>query len=315
MSEIKFKVRYSALLLKDFTVSEIIRVTALNPESVRTEIQRMRKEGLIISTPHPEKQKKRGGRPSIYHLPDDPEKLLELSKSVEVFYPPMSSNDAPSSRFYKSAKELIDQALTSEDFSNNELLSDAESDLDMAEQAEGGILASQLVKAHLEYERARIMYLSGNHEQVLEVFKDLRKYFENNRIEYMVKQIDEYILCLTASISFIRGAPGKYGNAEWARCLISTLKENNFRTESPLIVLFLRLLRDLSIMGIDELVNDIAVKLEKTTSQRAEMRLVENLFQNQSIQMLLEQNSSLKSDEAPKTVESLLTRPNKNEIN
>ncbi len=306
MSEIKFKVRYSALLLKDFTVSEIIRVTGLNPESVRTELQRMRQDGLLISTPHPEMQKKRGGRPSLYRLPDDPEKLLELSKSVEAFYPPLSSTDLPSSRYYKSAKELIDQALVSEDSSNSELLSDAESDLDMAEQAEGGVLASRLIKAYLEFERARILYLNGKHEQALVAFNDLHKFFENNQIESMVKRINDYILCLKASRNFASGKPGRYGKVEWARCVLDTLNESGFQTESPLMLLLLDLLRKLSVTGDKELIANIAhevVQAHSLIAERTEMIRNENLFQVirkfQAIGSMYDQDLSIKNDEKP----------------
>jgi tetratricopeptide (TPR) repeat protein len=273
MSEIKFKVRYSALLLKEFTVADIIKATGLNPESVRTELQRMRQEGLLISSPHPDKQKKRGGRPSVYRLADDTDKLLALSQSVEAFYPPEPSNK-PTSRYYESAKQSIAQALVSDHSERRRLLLKAGNELDMAEQAEGGDLAKDLVKNYLMYERARIVYLAGNHDSALKIFEELHKYFTEKKIEVVLRHIDEYVLCLNASLNFGIGIPSRYGNAEWARCLLNTLKENNFQTESPLVILLLDLLHNLSKTADKELIASIVqeiVHVDLTRIEKTEM--------------------------------------------
>ena len=305
MSETKFKVRYSALLLKEFTVADIIKATNLNPESVRTELQRMRQEGLLISSPHPDKQKKRGGHPSVYRLADDPDRLLELSASVEAFYPPEASTK-PTSRFYKLAKHSIDQALVSDHPMRFQLLSNTEADLDMAFQAEGGNLATNLIKAYLEYERARLVYLRDDNILALKMFEELLKFFVEKRIDSVVKRIDEYIMCLKASISFVNRESSRHRNAEWARCLLDTLKENDFETESPLTVLLLDLLRDLSISPDKELISSIVREVIDANSlrdERSEITRIQSSYslyqENQVIGFSSEQSSSLKSDESP----------------
>jgi hypothetical protein len=318
MSETKFKVRYSALLLKNFTASDIIRVTNLNPESVRTELQRMRQEGLITSTPHLERQKKRGGRPSLYSLVDDAEKLIELSRSVDAYYPPLPLADKPSSRFYKSAKKLIDQILIKDTPNSDELLSRAESDLEMAEHAEGGILATTNVKAYLEFERARIMYLSSNYEQALSIFRDLKRLFESKELDAKLsQQIDEYILCINASRSFNSRPTSKHRDGERARHLLNILKENTYQTESPLTVLLIDLLRDLSRSANKELIASIVeevIGINSSRIEREELKTTEKIYpisqKSQTIVLLSEQKASIKRDEAPIDVSTSWPRLN-----
>ena len=105
-SEVKFKVRQNALLLGEFTIAQLVRATGLNPESVRTEVQRLRKEGFVVSERRP------GQREALYRLSDDPEKRLALSRSVEAFYPepPMPVPPRPTSRMYQAARYSLAQA-------------------------------------------------------------------------------------------------------------------------------------------------------------------------------------------------------------
>lgn len=246
MSQVKFKVRYNALLLREFTVADMVRATGQNPESVRTELQRMKQEGLLTSQPHEEKPKKRGGRPALYRLTDDPEARLALSQSIEAFYPPPPAAERPTSRHYLSAQKLLDQAQAAEDPKSERLLSDAERDLEMAEQAEGSSLAPQSVKAYLQYERARLAYLRGNCEEAEESFEALRGFFTDFDDEVIVRRIDEFRLCLEAWRRFAAGRPGSVGEAAWARCLLDTLADNAYQTDSPLILRLLQSLWQLS---------------------------------------------------------------------
>ena len=79
--EVKFKVRQNALFLREFTISQLVHATGLNPESVRTEVQRLEQEGFIVPECRP------GQREARYRLSGDPEKRLELSRSLDAFYP------------------------------------------------------------------------------------------------------------------------------------------------------------------------------------------------------------------------------------
>src|SRR5689334_14385265 len=86
-NQVKFRVRQYALMLQEFTVADIARLSKLNPESIRTEIQRMRKEALVISRREPRQKGQRGGSIAVYMLSEDPEAQLKLLKSVEAFSP------------------------------------------------------------------------------------------------------------------------------------------------------------------------------------------------------------------------------------
>jgi hypothetical protein len=247
MNQVKFKVRYNALILREFTVSDMVRATGLNPESIRTELQRMKQEGLLVAAPHPEKHDKRGGHPSIYRLADDPEMRLALSESIEAFYPPLPVDDQPTSRHYASAKQWIDRAQTADGPQCKPLLAAAEHDLEIAEQAEGGGLASDSVKAYLQYERARLAYLKGKHELAQELLNSLSQFFMSANNTAMTQKVHEFQLCLTA-LAHQRELGGRDSlRADaLARCVLDAIAEVSHVTDSPLELLLIDLLRELS---------------------------------------------------------------------
>jgi len=246
MNQVKFRVRCSALLLREFTAAELIRITGLNPESVRTELQRMKGEGLLIARLYPIKSGKRGGRQALYRLSNDPEARLRLSKSIEAFYPALPPSDRPTSRYYLSAQRYLTQAQNTFGADRKLLLDDAERDLEIAEQAEGGSLASEPIRATLQYERARLAYLRGKYAEAKQSFEASRAFFVSIRDESMVKRIDETQLCLEACSNFAESRRGEGGEAAWAHCLLAVLDNNAFQSDSPLILLLLHLLRCLS---------------------------------------------------------------------
>jgi hypothetical protein len=246
MSEVKFRVRHNALLLHEFTTADMVRATGLNPESVRTELQRMKREGLLISRPHPDKPKKRGGHPALYRLTDNPEARLALSESVEAFYPSLSSADQPTSRHYLLAQQLLDHAQTVENVQRKRLLLDADQALEMAEQAEGGSLAPKRIQAYLRYERARLSYLRGDYKEAKISFESLRDFFVEVQDEIMIRHTDESLLCLKAWDCFAAGMSYGVGEAALARCLLDTMTKEAYRTDSPLNSLLVQLVDQLS---------------------------------------------------------------------
>lgn len=272
MSEVKFKVRHNALLLREFTVADMVRATGLNPESVRTELQRMKLEGFLTSCPHPDKPKKRGGRPVLYQLTDDPEVRLALSESIEAFYPPSPPVDRPTSRHYLLAQQLLNRAQAAEVPLRDRLLSDAESHLRMAEQAEGGALAPKRIQAYLRYERARLFYLRGKHKEAREDFESLHRFFVEVRDEMMIGRIDESLLCLKAWDCFATGMPYGVGEAALARCLLDTMTEETYQTDSPLTSLLIRLVRQLSRTA-DERVRAAAFDLTRVNQSETMITL------------------------------------------
>lgn len=276
MGQVKFKVRHNALLLREFTVEDIVRATRLNPESVRTELQRMRQEGLLTSEPHPSDSGKRGAPPSLYKLTEDPEARLALAESVEAFYPSIPSTEQPTSRHFESARRLLSEAQALDGPQRERLLAVAEHDLEMTSHAEGGDLASESVKAYLEYEWARLAYLRNKYEKAEERFEALRGFFVSAQNEAMVKRIDEFRLCLDAWHRFTAAGPSNFGEAAWARCLLDTLSDSHYQIESPLALLVLRLLRQLS-RSAEEKVRAAAMELAIEVSRREIGEEVEEL--------------------------------------
>lgn len=227
-------------------VAEMVRATGLNPESVRTELQRMKREGLLTSHPHPDKPGKRGGRPALYRLTDDPEARLALSDSLEDFYPPLPPTNRPTSRRYLWAQHQIDRAQTADDQQRRQLLSEAEQDLESAKHAEGGSLAPESVQAYLQFEHARIAYLRSEHDEAERIFKTIRESFVGIQDETTIKRIDEFLVCIQVQRHCAAKRPRGLSEAALARCLLDILAENAYQTDSPLIVFLLQLLQELS---------------------------------------------------------------------
>lgn len=299
MSQVKFKVRHNALMLREFTVADIVRATRLNPESVRTELQRMKQEGLLTSGPLLDRPKKRGGCPALYRLTEDSEARLMLSESIEAFYPAAPSVDKPTSRHYLLAQQTLSRAQMEDDRQRRERLLDlADHDLEMAEQAEGGSLASRSVKAYLEYECARLAYLRGKYEDAQLRFEALRSFFVTLHDEILVQRTDEFLLCLKSLARFSADlACGGVDEIALARCLLETLAEEAYQVDSPLASLVLQLLSKLS-QTADERIRaaafDLAVKVSRREI-RAEIRESLNVEQVRGAYELMAQGKQLRT--------------------
>jgi RNA polymerase sigma factor (sigma-70 family) len=251
MSQVKFKVRYHALLLREFTVADMIRATGLNPESVRTELQRMRQDGLLRSEPHPGSAPEQHPRAALYRLTDDPEARLALSRSIEAFYPPTVPTDRPTSRHYRIAQQLLDQALNSGEPQRRQLLDDALSALEMAAQAEGQA-ASASIKAYLDYEQARLAYLRGDYPRAARDFARLHDFFSACHDEALLKRIKEFQVCLEVQQRFAAEAGPAAGEATVGWYLAQTLVEQGYQSDSPITSLLLPVLRQLAETAHDK---------------------------------------------------------------
>jgi len=243
MSQVKFKVRYNALLLREFKVSDIVEATGLKPESVRTELQRMKVEGLLSvgsnDEHHPHAGTRRGAPPALYRLTDDPERRLALSESVAAFYPAPPTMDRPSSGAYRKAQQLLDRALNAKGRARKQLLADAERSLAHATEAEGGEWASDQVKAYLRYECARLRYLQSDYAEAKGEFAALRSVFATLGDDGQAQRAGEFALCADVGARF--GTSGVLNKAAWARYLVHVTDSKNYYTDSPLTVLLLQM--------------------------------------------------------------------------
>jgi len=239
--EVKFKVRRNALLLREFTIALLVRAAGLNPESVRTEVQRLKKEGFLIS------EQRAGQREALYRLSDDPEKRLALSRSVEAFYPepPEPIVPRPTSRLYEAALRSLSQAEERKGKRCEELLKQAEHQLEGAWEAEGASRAPELVQAHILRERGRLAYLQGKWELAKEQLKQAREAFAEADLESETRLVDEYLLCIEARRRIYVTRVSDDAAAR-ARCVLETLATAEHLSASPLTHLLVDLTRELS---------------------------------------------------------------------
>lgn len=251
-NQVKFKVRHSALLLKEFTVADIVRATQLKPESVRTELQRMKREGLISSQTHPNPPKQRGAPPALYCLSEDPELRLELSQSIDAYFPTPPQVERPTSRAYLLAQRLFNRAEEEDGREKEKLLDEAERHLIMAEQAEGGQTAPDNIKIYLQYERARLAYLRGEYEESNKKFKSLNAYFADIGDELTVRLIEEYRICINTWQEYGTFGPTQVEVSSLARSFLGTLDTSELSIVSPITSLALHLLKQLSISPEDK---------------------------------------------------------------
>lgn len=257
MNHVKFLVRHNALLLREFTTDQLVEATGCNAESVRTEVQRMRQEGMLVSEALPGKRRGRGGRPVLYRLSGNGQARQALRDSVQAFYAPPAPAERPSSRYYLLAQRELDQAQTADEVTRWGMLAEAGRDLDVAEQAEGGSLVPEPVKAHLQFERARLAYLRGEHEQAQSLFDALRGYFLGIQDGAKVRRIDEFLYCMEAERRMIAEGPAQIGAAAWARCLLDTLRAARYQADSPLLARLLELVQVLSQSVGDRVITDM----------------------------------------------------------
>lgn len=199
-NEVKFKVRHHALLLEEFTVAQIVELTGLKSTSVRTEVQRMKREGLLSS--HREKGKGRGAPPCVYKLTDDPEPRLELSRSIEAFYtetaPKPVEPRRPVSRHYFQAVELIEDLTCQrvKEADQKSVIDKGLYHLEFARREEGiGREGTEVVGACLDREQALLESVRGNHVKAELLFQQASAAFEAAGLSHEVKQTHSDWLC------------------------------------------------------------------------------------------------------------------------
>lgn len=250
-SEVKIRIRSNALTLKEFTVAQMRRVTGLNPASIRTELQRMKRQGYLTSEPMKEKRG-RGAPPHIYKLTSDPEKRLELSHQVEAFYtpPPPPASPKPTSLHFKAAVKLIDR-LASDQISaeeRGEILDKAHYHLDFSMHEEGvGIKkdeATGIIGAHINCEQGRLEYLRGNDGDAEALFKKAKGAFASADLPDEATKVDEYLQSIQIRRRWMEMIQrGIYEPRNMARCVLETLKPISASlTDKPLTLLLMNLL-------------------------------------------------------------------------
>jgi len=236
-NEVKFKVRHHALLLEEFTVAQIVELTGLKSTSVRTEVQRMKREGLLSS--HRKKGKGRGAPPCVYKLTDDPEARLELSRSVGAFYTETAPKPAeprrPVSRHFFQAVELIKDLTCQrvEEADQEAVIDEALYHLEFARYEEGaGLEEIEVVEACLDREQARLESVRGNFSEAERLFHQASVAFEAAGLRREVEQTHGYWLC--AQLRQQLQAAQASGEADFGKIIGSLLQTVRHACETKL---------------------------------------------------------------------------------
>jgi len=198
MSAVKFRVREKALMLGEFTVQEMVQATGLKRESVSTEVQRMKKEGLLLAESLPESddglRRRVGAPPLLYRLTPDSQRRLQMAHQLTSFYLP-STSGRPTSRHYLAATRILDRLMAQRDFDGvirQDLIRQCGEALEYAWYDENEPQES-VVAAFIERERARLCYVRGAHVEAKHLFRSARGQFLNASLTEEAAQIDDYL--------------------------------------------------------------------------------------------------------------------------
>jgi DNA-binding PadR family transcriptional regulator len=195
-NEVKFKVRAIALDLETFTVADLARVTALNPSSIRTELQRMKRGGYLTSRPVREEKAGRGAPPHCYQLTDDVEKRLALTRSIEPFYGLPHPAPRPLSLHYQAALTLAER-LEAGELSAAEreaILHDARQHLSLAAEEEGVDIRPEaetaVAVAHMGLLWARLAIAADEWDRAEPHLATARRTFADRGLDEMLAQVE-----------------------------------------------------------------------------------------------------------------------------
>ena len=166
---------------------------------------------------------------------------LKLTESVQALLRPAPTSERPTSTVYFSVRRIIDKAAIEKGPRRLRLLIEAESDLELALEAEGGDQATEMVKARLDFERGRIAYWHGNDTVAIEIFLRIKRFFITQQDDSMVRSINEFLLLLDHPHLWEETEP-----KDRARHLFDIMKNIDYSTESPVAVLLMELLYPLA---------------------------------------------------------------------
>jgi len=199
LNSVKLAVQQAILDTPRFTVADIAKRTGFRLDSIQTQVQRMKKQGIVdvdsASKEDLAASNKRGAPPVTYRLTQDVEKLRALREDILSFYSHLRERTPrPTSKHFTLAKQAIDMALRCEDSKKEELLQEAELQLEIVRDTECDAEADENLKAHIEFENARVKYARQKYKETTLEFAHLRTVFLQHRDEEALRSADEYWL-------------------------------------------------------------------------------------------------------------------------
>jgi hypothetical protein len=186
LNSVKLAVQQAILDTPTFTVSDIAKRTGFRLDSIHTQVQRMKKQGIIeidsaAKDDHPAVNR-RGAPSVIYRLTQDLGKLQLLRDSVLAFYlhSPKELTLRPTSKHFTLAHQATEKALrcdVSETEEIENLLEEAELQLELVTDTECDADAPENLKAHIAFQQALVQYARRRYADAATQFSDLRTIF------------------------------------------------------------------------------------------------------------------------------------------
>lgn len=194
--EVKVRIVSNALSLEAFTAAQMRRATGLNPRSIQTVLQRLKRQGYLVSEPVEEAPPGSRRPPHLYRLTPDADKRLELARQVEAFYtpPPKLAPPEPTSCHYTAARGLVERlergeiaeaerATVVEKIHHHLKLAASEEGLGVRRDAE-----SEIIAAHLALLRARLAMSQGHWAEAERNLKEAAATFRTQSLENLLAQ-------------------------------------------------------------------------------------------------------------------------------
>jgi hypothetical protein len=200
-NEVRFKVRHHALLLNRFTVDQIVAATGLNRLSVRTELQRLKREGYLTVTRQKGARSGPGAPLCLYQIVPDPEKALELAESVAAFYQGTATREIlrPEGSHFRVAARIIQDVTTKPlaEPQRQTLLTEAAEHLDFAEVEESARREGrEAIQGYIALERGKLAALRGNLAEATRHFQESQAAFQAANQSDKAGEARDWLLCI-----------------------------------------------------------------------------------------------------------------------
>lgn len=201
--EVKFKVARLAYSLGEFTVKRLATITGLNEKSIRTHLDRMKKDGYLEVVGQEELAEGTTGRPAlIYRVVSDPVKRTRLMEEITAFYVPSEETayQQPQSPHYRRALDIMENELRRASCGlqpSTAALAVAQRHLETAADDESvGEKGTEVATAWVKCATAKLKALAGDLNRAVQLKQEADKAFEENGVEeaqHAVADIARYI--------------------------------------------------------------------------------------------------------------------------
>jgi hypothetical protein len=248
---VKWRMRRYVISTLKFTADDVASDTGLNIHSVRSELARMVEQEYLTVNRSSRSSISPGAPANEYELTGDFGRRAELVRGLDALLAGAAIADAvaPASRAYARAVALIDQADNDQSLAIAKgklsgdavldsllpLLNDAKRWLSSALSQEGQEGASDVVKAHLCYQQARLAHLRGEGlETITELLRQAQDSFGRARDEGKLMEVSALLARAQASRSPI-GSTGQTMPRDISDSAKRAVTEDFFSVTAPVV--------------------------------------------------------------------------------